>query len=126
MEERNKVLHELREEYMYYSDIIRRNRLDLEHHKYCSRSNHTSCGAKWGHADIMREIIGRIWWWFTDDKPAFVRINSKPKLQSIMEQVFKQRGERELEDAEYCWLMEIKDRCKKMLANCTKQKSKKV
>ncbi len=124
-EEKSKVLKELKEKYMFYSDFIKRNRLDIEHHKYCQQSNHSLCGAKWGHADIMREIICRMWWWFTDDKPAFVRINSKPKLQSIMENVIKQRQEGELKDAEYYWLIKIKDRCKQLLELDPVEKPKK-
>ena len=110
---------------MLYSDLIKRNRLDTEHNKYCNQSDHSRCGALWGHADIMKEIICRMWWWFTNNKPVFIRINSKPKLQSIMEYVIKQRKEGELKDAEYYWLIKIKDRCKQLLANCTEQKSKK-
>ena len=124
MDERSKILQELKEKHMFYSNLIKCNRLDMEHHKYCKQSDHTSCGAKWGHADIVREIIARLWWWFTGDKPAFVGINSKPKLQYIMEQILKQRGGNELEGAEYCWLIKIKDRCKEILAEEAVQKPK--
>ena len=115
-------MQEMKEKYMFYSNLVKRNRLDMEHHKYCNQSDHTLCGAKWGHADIMREIIARLWWWFTGEQPHSVRVSHKPKLQYITEQVFKQRGEKELEDAEYYWLMKIKDRCKQLLANCAEQK----
>ena len=115
MDERNKILQELKEKYMFYSDIIKRNRLDMEHQKYCNQTSHKQCGARWGHADIMREIVCRIWWWFTGDKPVFVRINSKPKLQSIMEYVIWQGKEGELDNAEYSWIIEMKDRCKQLL-----------
>jgi len=125
MDERNKTLQEIKEKYMFYSDLIKRNRLDMEHSKYCKQFDHTSCGAMWGHADMMREIIYRIWWWFTDDKPVFVRINSKPKLQSIMEYVIKQRQEGELKDAEYYWLIKVKDRCKRLLETNSVEKPRK-
>lgn len=124
MDERIKILQELKGKYIFYSDLIKRNRLDMEHSKYCNKTSHRQCGAKWGHSDIMKEIICRMWWWFTDDKPVFVGINSKPKLQSIMGYVIKQRKECELEDAEYYWLIKIKDKCKEMLYE-NKEKSKK-
>lgn len=126
-DERTAIMSELRDKYKLYADTVRKNRLDTHHvHKqYCQSENHRQCGAKWGHADIMKETIGRIWWWFTGEQLHSIRIAHKPKLQHIAEQIFKQRGENELEDTEYYWLMKIKDRCKKMLANCTEQKSQK-
>lgn len=117
LEARNNVLKELKEKYMLYSSMIKRNRLDIEHHKYCTNETHEVCGAIWGHASIMQEIIARIWWWFTSEKPIFVSTSTKPKLQSIFEQINKQRKqehwqENEIEDTEYYWLVEIIERCK--------------
>lgn len=121
------IRNELRDKYKFYAEIVRRNRLDTPniHKQYCQSDNHKQCGAIWGHADIVREIIARLWWWFTGEQPYDVRVSCKPKLQSIMHQVFKQRGENELKDDEYCWLMRIKDRCKQLLANNIEHKSKK-
>ena len=115
MDEKDAILKSLKEKYLFYSDIIKRNRLDIEHHKYCNQTSHRQCGANWGHADIMREIICRLWWWVTGDKPIFVRINSKPKPQSIMEYVIWHRREGELSNTEYSWIIEIKDKCKQLL-----------
>ena len=118
--QKNKVLQELREKHMFYSDLIKRNRLDVGHINYCNKSSHKLCGARWGHADIVREIISRICWWFTGEKPFDVNVSTKPKLQSILEQIKKQRKqdswqENEIEDAEYDWLMNIVDRCTDLL-----------
>ena len=115
-----KVLQELKEKHMLYSDLIKRNRLDLGHSKYCSKENHKPCGAIWGHADILREIISRILWWFTGNKPIDVNIATKPKLQSILEQIKRQRKqeywqENEIEDSEYHWLMNIINQCKDLV-----------
>lgn len=115
MDERSKISQEIKHKYMIYSDLIKRNRLDLKHNKYCNQTDHSLCGAIWGHASIVQEIIGRIWWWFTGEQPHSVSISRKPKIQSIMDQVFKQREERELEDAEYSWLMQIISRCKQLI-----------
>jgi hypothetical protein len=87
----------------------------MEHANYCNKGSHKLCGAIWGHSDIMREIISRILWWFTGNKPIDVSVSTKPKLQSILEQIKKQRKqayweENEIEDAEYSWLMDILSR----------------
>lgn len=130
MKEVNQILYELREEYMYYSDIIKINRLDLEHHKYCKRTDHRECGAKWGHSSIMREIICRIWWWFTGNKPVFINIATKPKLPSIIDQIEKNRKkeywqENEIEDSEYMWLMQVISKCQELIpASIHKPKKK--
>ena len=111
------IRNELRDKYKFYANIVRGNRLDTPHiHKqYCQSNSHRQCGTRWGHADIVREIIARLWWWFTGNKPYDVNIARKPKLQSITEQIFNQRKENELEDEEYFWLMNIKDKCKVFL-----------
>lgn len=106
------LIAQINEKYYYYSAIIKRNRLDTGHSNYCNKTDHRSCGANWGHADILREIIGRLLWWLTGEQICYVRVSCKPKLQSIMEQIFIQRGERELKGAEYSWLMQIISRCK--------------
>ena len=119
-DQKNKALQELKEKHLFYSDLIKRNRLDTGHANYCTKDSHRLCGAIWGHADIMREIISRIWWWFTGNKPIDVNISTKPKLQSILEQIKKQRKqeswqENEIEDAEYYWLIHIINKCKDLL-----------
>lgn len=118
-EKRHEVLQELKEKYILYSGLIKRNRLDMEHHKYCKQSDHSLCGAIWGHTDIMREIIARIWWWFTGEKPIFVKVSTKPRLEAILEQIKKQRRqeywqENEIEDAEYDWLLNVLNKCKEI------------
>lgn len=114
-DEKIAIMNAIRDKYKFYAEIVRQNRLDTPHiHKqYCQSDNHRQCGAKWGHADIVREIIARLWWWFTGDEPYDVSIAHKPKLQSITEQITKQRAENELEDEEYFWLMQVKDRLAK-------------
>jgi len=125
VDEKNEILKALREKYMFYSDIVKRNRLDIEHYKYCNQTSHRQCGANWGHADIMREIVCRIWWWFTGEKPVFVKIKNKPKLQSIMEYVIGQRKEGELDNTEYSWIIGIKGSCKQFLELNSSEKPKK-
>jgi hypothetical protein len=114
---RSKILQELKEKHVFYSDLIKRNRFDIGHANYCNKDSHRRCGAIWGHADILKEIISRIWWWFTNNQPIDVNVSTKPKLQSILEQIKKQRKqayweENEIEDAEYYWLIHIINRCK--------------
>ena len=128
-EKKSKVLQELKEKHMLYFDLIKRNRLDVGHANYCNKESHKLCGAIWGHADIMREIISRIWWWFTGNKPIDVNLSTKSKLQSILEQIKKQRKqeywqENEIENAEYNWLMEVISRCKQMLDDGSRYRSK--
>lgn len=125
MNEKDEILKALKEKYMFYSDIVKRNRLDMGHHKYCQQSDHRKCGANWGHASIMLEIICRMWWWFTGERPVFVRIKNKPKLQSIMEYVIWQRKESELDNTEYSWIIGIKEKCKKLLELNSLEKPKK-
>ena len=119
-EKKSNVLKELKEKHLFYSELIKRNRLDTGHDKYCKQQSHRLCGAIWGHADILREIISRILWWFTGEKPFDVNVSTKPKLQSILEQIKKQRKqeywqENEIEDAEYDWLIHIINKCKDLL-----------
>lgn len=115
----NEVLQELKRKHVYYSDLIKRNRLDIGHANHCKKENHSACGAIWGHSDIMREIICRIWWWFTGEKPFEVRVATKPTLKSILEQIKKQRKqeywqENEIEDEEYSWLMHVINDCQNL------------
>ncbi len=114
------ILQELREKHKFYSDLIKRNRLDIGHSTYCNKDNHKLCVRLWGHTEILREIISRICWWFTGQKPIDVNVSTKPKLQSILEQIKKHRKqeswqENEIEDAEYYWLINIINRCKDLL-----------
>ena len=105
---------------MFYLNLIKRNRLDVGHDKYCNQQSHRLCGAIWGHADIMREIISRICWWFTGQEPFDVSVSRKPKPASIIEMIGNQRKREEwqkdeIEDVEYDWLMNIINRCTDLL-----------
>ena len=115
--EKTAITNEIRDKYKFYAEIVRQNRLDTPHiHKqYCQSENHRQCGAKWGHADIVREIIAKLWWWFTGEQPHSVNVSHKPRFQYIREQIFKQRKEGELEDAEYSWLIDITNKCKQLV-----------
>ena len=115
LDKKNAAMNELVGKYKFYAEIVKRNRLDVGHNKYCSKTDHTLCGTNWGHADIVKEITARLLWWFTGNKPNDVNIARKPTLQSITEQITKQRVENELGDDEYAWLMQMKDKCKRLI-----------
>lgn len=129
VEKRGKVLQELKEKHVFYSDLIKRNRLDIGHANYCTKESHKLCGGNWGHASIMQEVIARIWWWFTGEKPIFINVSTKPKLKAIIEAIDRQRAkeywqENEIEDDEYLWLMRILDSCKELLDEKPLKKSR--
>lgn len=131
VEKRDEVLQELKEKHVFYSDLIKRNRLDTPHiHKqYCQSDSHRQCGANWGHASILQEIIARIWWWFTGEKPIFINVSTKPKLKALIEAIDRQRAkeywqENEIEDDEYLWLMMVLDSCKSLLGEKPLKKSR--
>ena len=122
---KSQIISEMRGKYQHYSELIRKYRLDTPHvhREYCKSDSHRKCGAIWGHSCIVIDFICKLYWWFTGIKPlnpAEKRHREgseprRPQLQNIAYQILQQRKEGELEDAEYFWLMKIKDRCKTLL-----------
>ncbi len=125
--QRNKILEEIRGKYMFYQDLIKRNRIDMEHHKYCNQDSHRLCGSIWGHSDLMFEIIGRIWWWFTGSQPYFVKVSTKPRIESVLEMIRKNRKmydweENEITDEEHFWLINTIEQCKRFMGSSNEAK----
>lgn len=110
------ILQEMKGKYRYYSELIRQYRLDTPsvHRKYCSSDDHRRCGAIWGHSSLLLDLICKLWWWFTGDKPYTCLVKVKPKLQVITQQILWQRKENELDSDEYSWLMEILKQCESL------------
>ncbi|MBI2995089.1 MAG: hypothetical protein HYY52_00045 [Candidatus Melainabacteria bacterium] len=110
---KEQVFLEMKEKYHYYSELIRKYRLDTPsvHKEYCNSDDHRRCGAIWGHSSILLDFISKLWWWFTSEKPYAYTAKVKPKLQSITQQILWQRKEDELNDEEYSWLIKIKKDC---------------
>lgn len=122
---KSQIIFEIKEKYNYYFELIRKYRLDTPHiHKeYCNGDSHRKCSAIWGHSCIVIDLICKLYWWFTGIQPLNpaakkTREGSEPRnpqLQDITYQILQQRKENELEYGEYSWLMNIKDKCKKLL-----------
>lgn len=122
------LLKDIKEKYLYHSELIRVNRLDTPHiHKqYCTSNRHNKCGQTWGHSCIVLDLICKIYWCITGTKIFNLAEkrhregseSRKPKLSNITYQVLSQRKEDELTEDEYKWFMNLIKQAKGFITDC--------